>query len=121
MRTVSDERPNAMLYRDQTTVHTWVADFLVSETGAAPDISVVDQYFTEGPDSGLVVVQLRTASTVTSIVPTSEGGTATWRVQFEPRDETISLDGDQIASLAADLTTLSRLCRYLQARTDATD
>ena len=108
-----------MSYRDQAKVKSWVTDFANSHPGVSPQISVVDQYYAEGPDSGLVVVQLRTATTVTSIQPGVEDGAPTWRVHFDPREEGLDLDGEQTEALAADLTLLSLLCQYLQGRTDS--
>lgn len=108
-----------MPYRDQATVQSWVADFLRTYDGATPDISVIEQYFTEGPESGLVVVQLRAASTITSVQPAVLDGIPTWRVHFAPRDEGFELDGAGVGRLAADLQLVSLLCTYLQTRTDA--
>lgn len=109
-----------MPYRDHATVQSWVADFLHDHEGAAPDINVVEQYYTEGPETGLVIVELRTASTVTSVQPAVDGdGTPTWRVHFAARDEGFELDGAGVAKLAADLQLLALLCSYLQSRTDA--
>ncbi len=109
-----------MPYRDHTTVQSWVADFLSTYEGGTPDLSVVEQYFTEGPETGLVVVQLRSASTITSVQPTVlDDGVPTWRVHFAARDEGFELDGAGVARLAADLQLVSLLCTYLQTRTDA--
>ncbi len=108
-----------MPYRDQATVQSWVADFLSTHEDAAPEISVLEQYYTEGPDSGLVVVQLRNATTIPSLQPAVIDDDPTWRVHFEAREEGFDLDADGVEKLAADLDLLSRLCNYLQHRTDA--
>jgi hypothetical protein len=109
-----------MPYRDQATVNAWVREF----TGGgglddAISVSVLDKDFTAGPDSGLVVVSLRTASTLTYIHPVIREGSPRWIVTFEPRTESFDLDAEGVAHLAADLAAVARLCEHLQSKTDA--
>jgi hypothetical protein len=108
-----------MPYRDQATVDGWVQEFLESNAGTAAEVSVVDKDFTAGPDSGLVVVSLRNASTVTYIQPVVREGTPQWLVTFEARGESFDLDASGVARLAADLTTIARMCEHLQNKTAA--
>lgn len=108
-----------MPYRDQATVESWVASFLETLDGELPDISVLEQYYTEGPETGLVVVSLRNASTVTYLQPSVRDGQPVWLIHFEAREDAFDLDGTEVARLAEDLLLLSRLCNYLQGRTDA--
>ena len=75
-----------MPYRDQATVESWVDEFRHLQP-LVTDVSVLEKDFTAGPDSGLVVVSLRTASTVTYIQPVVQDGHPTWVVTFEPRSE----------------------------------
>ncbi|QKJ20196.1 protein-L-isoaspartate carboxylmethyltransferase [Microbacterium hominis] len=108
-----------MPYRDHATVQSWVTDFIELHGSVAPDVSVLEQYYTEGPDTGLVVIGLRTASTGTFVQPLERDGKPVWTVHFEPREEGLDLGAGAVAQLAADLQLLSELCSYLQERTDA--
>jgi len=108
-----------MPYRDQATVEGWVREFLASNVDVTAEVSVVDKDFTAGPDSGLVVVTLSNASTVTYIQPVIRDGAPRWLVTFEARGESFDLDGAGVARLAADLTTIARICQHLQAKTDS--
>jgi hypothetical protein len=108
-----------MPYRDQATVDGWVREFLESDDSTRAEVSVLDKDFTSGPDSGLVVVSLRNASTVTYIQPVIREGAPQWLVTFEARHESFDLDVAGVARLAADLTAIVRLCEHLQSKTDA--
>lgn len=108
-----------MPYRDQATVNSWVRDFLAEHEEEAPQISVLEKDFTAGPDSGMVVVTLSNASTMTYIHAVAPDGSPRWVVTFEGRSETFDLDGPGVARLANDLAILAALCDFLQVRTDA--
>ena len=108
-----------MPYRDQATVDGWVREFLESNGNAHAEVSVLDKDFTAGPDSGLVVVSLRNASTLTYIHPAMRDGAPHWLVTFEARRESFDLDFAGVAQLAADLSVISRMCEHLQIKTDA--
>lgn len=107
-----------MPYRDQLTVESWVREFTEQQSGVATEISVLDKDYTSAPDSGLVIVSLRTASTVTYVHVTIVDGAAKWMVTFEPRNEGFDLDAEGVARLAHDLSTLAELCTFLQEKTD---
>jgi hypothetical protein len=106
-----------MPYRDQATVQSWVDEFARTEA-LTTDVSVLEKDFTAGPESGMVVVSLRTASTVTYVQPVIEDGVPHWIVTFEPRDEPLDLDARGVTHLAHDLAVLARLVDYLQLKTD---
>ena len=108
-----------MPYRDQATVDGWVRAFLESNASTDTEVSVLDKDFTAGPDSGLVVVSLRNASTITYIQPVIRDGAPHWLVTFEGRPESFDLDFAGVAQLAADLSLISRMCEQLQVKTDA--
>ena len=108
-----------MPYRDQATVQGWVREFLDSNAIIPAEVSVVDKDFTAGPNSGLVVVSLSNASTVTYIQPVIREGSPCWLVTFEARGESFDLDSAGVARLAGDLTTIARMCEHLQSKTDA--
>lgn len=108
-----------MPYRDRATVDAWLREFRAANDNIAAEISVLDQEFTAGPESGLVVVSLRNASTVTYVQPVMRDGEPVWIVTFEARDDSFDLDAPGVASLAQDLDALARICDFLQAKTDA--
>lgn len=108
-----------MPYRDRATVETWVREFLADDVDVNAEVSVLDKDFTSGPDSGLVVVSLRNASTVTYIQAVVRDGEPRWLVTFEARDQSFDLDAPGVERLAEDLAALARLCGHLQSKTDA--
>lgn len=108
-----------MPHRDRATVDSWLREFRDVNRDIATEISVLDQEFTAGPESGLVVVSLRNASTVTYVQPVVRDGHPVWIVTFEARSDAIDLDAGGVADLADDLDTLARICEFLQLKTDA--
>lgn len=106
-----------MPYRNQATVQGWVDDYLEANPTQQDRISVLERDFTPGPDSGLVVVSLSRASTVTYVQAIVQDDFPRWLVTFEPRAEAIDLDAAGVANLSADLAALAGLCAYLQERT----
>jgi len=110
---------SSMPFRDRATVDTWLGEFRASNPDIVTQISVLDQEFTAGPESGLVVVSLRNASTVTYVQPVIRDGEPVWIVTFEARSDSIDLDAGGVADLAQDLDLLARICDFLQRKTDA--
>lgn len=56
-----------MPYRNQATVQSWVDDYLAARPEQTAAVSVLEKDFIPGPESGMVVVSLSNASTVTYI------------------------------------------------------
>lgn len=106
-----------MPYRDQARVQSWVDEFR-SDQRVDTAVDVLEKDFTSGPESGLVVVTLRTVSTVTYIQPVVTDGVPKWIVTFEARSESFDLDSVAVSQLAQDLVALANLCTYLQLKTD---
>lgn len=107
-----------MPYRNQATVQGWIDDYIAARPGESSEITVLEKNFTPGPESGLVVVSLSNASTVTYIQPVVDDRGPRWIVTFEPRSDPFDLDAAGVARLAADLATIAGLCGFLQTRTD---
>lgn len=107
-----------MPYRNKATVQGWIEDYLAAHPAYTSSITVLEKDFTPGPESGMVVVSLRNASTVTYIQALVDDLGPRWLVTFEPRSEAIDLDAAGVAALAADLVSLAELCGYLQGRTE---
>ncbi|GAA3032205.1 protein-L-isoaspartate carboxylmethyltransferase [Microbacterium dextranolyticum] len=107
-----------MPYRNQATIQAWVDDYLAAAPDETTAITVLEKDFTPGPESGMVVVSLANASTVTYIQAVNADTVPRWVVTFEPRSDSFDLDAEGVARLAADLAMISSLCAYLQRRTD---
>lgn len=107
-----------MPYRSQATIQAWVDDYLAENPDDVTAITVLEKDFTPGPESGMVVVSLANASTVTYIQAVGADTTPRWVVTFEPRADSFDLDAQGVGRLAADLAMVSSLCAYLQRRTD---
>lgn len=107
-----------MPYRSQATVEAWVREYLADNPSTTAAVTVLEKDYTPGPDSGLVVVALSNASTVTYIQPVENESGPRWSVTFEARADSFELDADGVARLAADLAAVADLCGFLQRRTD---
>ena len=107
-----------MPYRSWATVQGWVDDYIVAHPTVSNVVSVLEKDFTPGPDSGLVVISLRNATTVTYIQPLVDVRGPRWLVTFEPRADAFDLDAEGVARLSADLAVVSDICGYLQERTE---
>lgn len=107
-----------MPYRDQATVSAWVRNFIDANPDVSTEISVLEKDFVSGPDSGLVAVSLRNASTVTYIQAVVRDDQPTWVVTFEARPDGFDLDAAGVERLAEDLFTIARICTHLQSATD---
>ena len=99
-----------MPYRNQATVQSWVDDYLAARPEQTAAVSVLEKDFIPGPESGMVVVSLSNASTVTYIQATVTDGLPHWVVTFEPRSEGFDLDAAGVAQLSSDLATIAGLC-----------
>ena len=109
-----------MPYRNQATVQAWVDEYFAAEPEMAALVTVLEKDFTPGPESGMVVVSLRNASTVTYIQAVVDAsGAPHWVVTFEARNEGFDLDADGVHALAADLASVGELCEFLQRKTVA--
>lgn len=110
-----------MPYRNQATVGSWLDEFFAAnpDVARATEISVLEQDVAFGADSALVVVALRTATTVTYIQPLLRDDKPVWTVTFEPRADELNLDAAATAKLSADLGLLALLCAFLQNKTES--
>lgn len=107
-----------MPYRDRTTVERWVNEYIVSHSADSLGVAVLDKNFEAGPDSGLVVVTLRSVNTITFLHPEIREGAPTWIVTFEARSGSSDMDDEALQLLAADITALAELRSFLQQKTD---
>lgn len=106
-----------MPYRDRARVLSWIDDFNRNDRQRDTTITVLEQDGEPGADSGMIVVELRLAGTITLIHPVAEPK-PTWLVTFEAREYDVDMDIEGVAQLLADVQTVHDLCVYLQQRTD---
>lgn len=103
-----------MVFRSRETLEGWLADFRAARE-AGDRITVVVQDGSEGADTGLVIVPLR-SSTISIYMEPVSVGEAQWRVTLEPSEDTTILSSYQLQGLAAELSVAAELCAYLEAR-----
>jgi hypothetical protein len=101
-----------------STLETWLAEFRALGYTTSEGIRVIPQDVEQGSDTGLVAAPLDSVSTVFYVQPVAEGSAA-WQVTFEPRDEAASLDAASVMRLSGELATLSALCAFFQAKSEA--
>lgn len=107
-----------MPYRNRATVESWLNDWR-AQHGFGTEITVLDDSFQSGENSAVVVVSLRSASTITHLRPVPREGGPCWVATFEPREELVELDQLGLSDLADDVRLLSALLFVLQSKTDA--
>ncbi|MDQ1206461.1 hypothetical protein [Microbacterium sp. SORGH_AS_0862] len=103
-----------MPFRSKATLETWLDEFHRSRE-AGDLIRVAVQDGSEGGDTGLVLVPLRTAHISIYMEPI-EIGDARWRVTLEPQTETTVLTSFELQHLAAELSVAAELCAFLEAK-----
>ena len=106
-------------YRNQATVQAWINEYLTAHPAPAGSVSVLEKNFTPSPDSGMVVVSLANAPTITFIQPVIQDGRPRWVVTFEERSQALDLTGTEVAQLAAEFAGIASLCEFLQVKTEA--
>lgn len=108
-----------MPFRSQQTLELWLEEFRALGYTIAGTIKVMEQDGEDGDNTGLVGVRLANAQTVTYVQPEAPYSPR-WVVTMEARDEPVVLDSVGLMDLAAELTVVSALCAFLQAKSAAT-
>ena len=104
-----------MPFRSRETLEAWVEEFRSLGYPFPGTFKVMQQDGDDGANTGLVGVQLAHASTVIYVQP--EGPYALkWVATMEARDEPVMLDSVGLMNLAAELSVVSALCAFLQAK-----
>jgi hypothetical protein len=101
-------------FRSKETLESWLSDFR-QEREAGELIEVLVQDGSEGADTGLVVVPLKSSTISVYMEPVEVGG-AQWRVTIDPAPDTTILSSHQLQGLAVELSVAAELCAYLEAR-----
>ena len=108
-----------MNFRSLETLERWLAEFHALGYPADGTFRVIAQDGADGADTGLVAVQL-TGGVSAYIQPVAQGS-ARWVVTLEATENASELAPAGVARLASELTTISALCAFLQARSLETD
>lgn len=106
-----------MPFRTRQTLEGWLEEFRL-EGNDVEGVKVMEQDGEGGANTGLVGVRLANASTVTYIEPEAPYS-AKWVVTMEPREDALVLDSTGVLALAEELTMVSALCRFLEAKSAA--
>ena len=107
-----------MPFRSLKTIGAWLDEFEQLGYRFAGQLKVIQQDGAGGADTGLVSVRLLNASTVITMQPEAPGATR-WVVTMEPRESAVVLDAPSMLNLAAELSVVSALCAFLQAKSIA--
>jgi hypothetical protein len=107
-----------MPFRNSVTLETWLEEFRSKGSLIDGSVKVMDQDGDDGADTGLVGVTLAYSSSVAYIQPETTKSTR-WLVTFEARDTQVDLDAATVLKLAAELTTVSALCAFLEEKSRA--
>ncbi len=108
-----------MPFRTMGTLQGWIDDFRALGYDDAEILRVIPQDGDEGEDAGLIAARLRSVSTTFYVAPGADHGSTEWAVTFEPREDAAPLPAGKVMALAGELATLSALCAFLQARSEA--
>ncbi|MDQ0735677.1 hypothetical protein [Arthrobacter agilis] len=103
-----------MPFRSKKTLEAWIDEFRTTIEGGAL-ITVLVQDGTDGADTGLVTVPLRTGSTEIFMQPVSIGD-ARWSISFGARSDAFELTAAELHALAAELLVAASLCQFLQEK-----
>ncbi len=107
-----------MPFRSRATLQAWIEEFEELGYTVPGAVYVAAQDGDEGANTGLVRVRMRNASTETYIQPEVQGAVR-WVATFERREEELALTAAQAHELAQELSLISALCAFLQAKSAA--
>ena len=101
-----------------STDWSWLDEFEQLGYRFRSEVKVIQQDGAGGADTGLVSVRLVDAGTVITIQPEIRGAIR-WAITMEPRESPVMMDAPAVLNLAAELTVVSTLCAFLQAKSVA--
>lgn len=107
-----------MPFRNAQTLQAWVDEFQELGYPSAGTLRVITQDGAAGADTGLIAVHLGDAETSIYIQPESHDSDL-WKVTLEARDEAVTVGPAALFRLAGELTSISALCAFLQAKSQA--
>ena len=102
----------------KSLLEAWLTEFRALGYLTGSDIRVLDQEDETDPDSGLIVVDLTEAKTITYLQPIT-GGDGSWKATMEARDATIELGAVALVNLGNEVNVLGALVSFLEAKSKA--
>lgn len=106
-----------MPFRTKELLEQWLEEFRKLGYSEEAELIVMPQDGQDGGDTGLVGVRFANAATVTYMQP-EKPGDPQWVVTMEAREQDVILDSAGVMRLAIQLTTVSALCAFLQAKSE---
>lgn len=103
---------------DKTLLEQWLAEFRALGYLTGSEIRVLEQQDDTDPDTGLIVVDLSEAQTITYLQPIA-GGHGSWKATMEARDATIELGAVQLVNLGNEVNVLGALVGFLETKSKA--
>lgn len=107
-----------MPFRNRRTLENWLEEFRDLGYPIAGTLRVMEQDGSDGANTGLVGVNLANAATVSYVQPDAPYSTR-WVVTMEAREEPVVLDSAGLLNLATELSMVSALCAFLEAKSAA--
>jgi len=104
-----------MVFRNLETLESWIAEYRALGRPLADSARVTVQDGDGGADTGLVIFRLGHAPTGVFIQPAAQDASG-WVATMEPREENLVLDAAGLLELSAELTAVSELCAFLEAK-----
>ena len=104
-----------MPFRSESTLQSWLEEFERLGYGFAGETRVIQQDGADGANTGLISVELPLAATIATIQPESRDS-ARWVITMERLESSVTLDAPALITLASELTVVSTLCAFLQAK-----
>ncbi|WP_150958129.1 hypothetical protein [Microbacterium testaceum] len=103
---------------DKSLLEAWLTEFRELGYLTGSDIRVLDQEDETDPDSGLIVVDLSEAKTITYLQPIPDGGGG-WKATMEARDAAIELGAVALVNLGNEVNVLGALVAFLETKSRA--
>jgi hypothetical protein len=102
--------------RTSALIEGWLEEFRALGYSGAGHIRVVP--LADGGEEGVLAAQLTFGPTRYYVAPAAPGARE-WRITFEEREEPATMTASRVLALSVEFATLSALCAFLQARSDA--
>ena len=103
---------------DKSLLAEWLSEFRRLGYLTGSDIRVLDQEDDADADTGLIVVDLSEAKTITYLQPVA-GGNGSWKATMEARDATIELGAVALVNLGNEVNVLGALVAFLETKSKA--
>ncbi|MDT0117267.1 hypothetical protein [Microbacterium sp. PRF11] len=103
---------------DMDLLETWLTEFRTLGYVTGSDIRVLEQEDEADPDTGLIVVDLSNAKTISYLQPIA-GGDGSWKVTMEARDDVIELSAVELVNLGNEVNVLGALVAFLETKSKA--